>query len=118
MTSLDRNELAANAGETANYLLCDAYEFLQGFLELHEKPSTPEAILMQAFALLAQRDLQYEESRASTAPAADDGNESERHRQAALDYDWLKWLVSVAMPSPSDAEYQEAQARIQRLAGL
>lgn len=118
MTSPNRNELAANAGESANYLLCDAYEFMQGFLELHDKPSTPEVIMMLAFALLAQRDLHYEESRAPTAPAADDGNESERHRQAALDYDWLKWLVNVAMPNPSEAEYSEAQARIQRLAGL
>ena len=53
-----------------------------------------------------------------TSNAGDDGNESERHQQAALDYDWLKWLVSVAMPNPSAAEYSKAQARIQRLAGL
>lgn len=118
MTTPDNNQLAVNAGESANGLLHDAFEFVQAFLEFHEKPSTPETILMLAHALLAQRDLHYEEMRAPAVTAGDDGNESERQRQAALDYDWLKWLISVAMPNPSDAEYREAQARIQRLAGL
>ena len=73
---------------------------------------------MLAYVLLAQRDLHYEKMRATTATDTEDANESDRHRQAALDYDWLKWLVSVAMQNPSDDEYREAQARIQRLAGL
>lgn len=114
----DYNQLSANAAEAALTLLGDAFEAVHALLEHDNKPTPAEAILIIGFAMLAQRDMHFEEMRATTASTGEGGNESERHRQAALDYDWLKWLVNVAMPNPSEAEYSEAQARIQRLAGL
>lgn len=118
MATPDRNKLYSNAAETAGNMLIDAFETVKVFLEYHDKISMPEAILIMACALLSQRDLHYEEKCASTVPAGDDGNESERHWQAARDYGWLKMLVSVALPNLSDDEYREVHARMERLAGL
>lgn len=116
MTAPDYNQLAADAGETADALLQRAFEYGQAFLEFHDKASMAEAILMIGHALLTQRDLHYEERR--TSELATESEKAERHIQAAHDYDFLKALLLSARSNFSDEEYREAQKRIQRLAGL
>lgn len=115
MTAPDYKELSFNSADTVGELLRNAEEALQSHLEYHDKPTPGEAIFIIGNALLIQREIHYEEKRAEVAREGDD---LERCTQAARDYDWLKWLVSVAMPAPSEAEYREVRARIQRLCGL
>ena len=115
MTATDYEKLSFSAGESVGELVKNAEAALQYYLEYHDKPTPGEAIFIIGNALLFQREIHYEEMRAE---AARDGGDLERHTQSVLDYDWLKSLLSAAMPAPSEAEYSEAQARIQRLSGL
>lgn len=121
MNAPDLNQLADIAGDSAMYLLEDALEFLQGFVEGNDLDKLPasHAILLGVFALLKQREVHYEEQRAEKLAAhaigkQDGENEEQRHR----DYEWLKWLMGKAMPNMSEAEYGDAIARIVRLAGV
>jgi hypothetical protein len=112
-TDTDLDALEFLAGETAQYLMNDGQDFLQGFVEVndHGKPSAADAILIVGFALLKQRERHYEE-RLSARP--DDASDEQRQH----DYDWLKWLVEKAMPNMSEGEHGDAIARIVRLAGV
>lgn len=113
---LDR--IAGIAGESAMYLLDEGLEFLDGFVAGNDlsKISAAHAVLIVGFALIKQRELHYEESRAGEQPQVTQQGASATRRQH--DYEWLKWLVEKAMPNMSEAEQGEAVAHIARLVGV
>lgn len=120
MNAPDLHELTSIADETVSHLLADGLGFLAPFVEGNalEKLPASHAILMAAFAMLRQKEVHYEEHRAEWIAAQGIGRPGRDDAELARDYDWLKYLLDKAAPTMSEAEYQEAIARIVRITAV